>query len=302
MLRFVICLVLVFVGAMATVRAQEQPLPEGDEAFWEFLDYSATQRSTKTLWVEGSRESTDGQDYYAEFDLALASGYWFMIGAGKSRIPLDEGTFEPDRYFVGGSTRRFSATRLDFSYLYWGESRQLVTQTFTVGADWWGKNWSVRGGPQFRAIDLFTRPREDGSQRELNVSSRALEAWVGFHGLRKWEFIVGAARYRYSRDLTPLSRPIVSRAFSAQALTLAYSFLDRWGSLEAAYRIGNTRLSLKGIRTRSAIDFTDTNVATFTVGWFGHRNFFVSGEAGRVAPEFGELSTYATLRLGYSWQ
>jgi hypothetical protein len=39
-----------------------------------------------------------------------------------------------------------------------------------------------------------------------------------------------------------------------------------------------------------------------TVGWFGHRNFFVSGEAGRVLPEFGERSSYASLRLGYSWQ
>lgn len=210
-------------------------------------------------WLLALSALTDENDYehaLGSFHLGLGEATWLSLTAGASLAPSIVSEVHAGLAAIG-IEHDFGPVGVALTYEDWGDDGNLETR------DWHGELF-LRGDDYRIGLLL--------EQREIDIWFTGLSGPLGrdIRRIRLDADGIGlTGRYRISRDWQvygafmdfdyPPRLRVVPRAdrlnlLSNSAVTLAYSFVDRYASVGVERAIGPTLLNLTLGRDRSAID------------------------------------------------
>jgi hypothetical protein len=192
----------------------------------------------------------------ASFHFAFQDETWVSVTAGRSRAPSTEQDVRAGLLALGVD-HNFGPIGLALSLEEWGDDNNLESR------DWRGEIFFDRDRFRFavvherRAIDIFFSGLGApiaSDLRRVGVDADGLGVNWRFELAPKWQTFGSWMDYDYPRGIRLVPRANRLDLLSTSAVTLAYSFIDRYETVGLEYSFGQKLINIDYGRDRSTID------------------------------------------------
>jgi hypothetical protein len=202
------------------------------------------------------RDEDSYEHSLASFHFAFQDETWVSVTAGRSQAPSTEQEVSAD-LFAFGIDHNFGPIGFALSAEQWGDDNNLESQ------GWRGEIFFDRDRYRFavvherRAIDIFFSPFGApllSDLRRVGIDADGLGFNWRFRLAPKWQTYGSWMEYDYPRGIRLIPRADRLDLLSTSAVTLAYSFIDRYETVGFEYSLGEKLISFDYGRDRSTID------------------------------------------------
>jgi hypothetical protein len=192
----------------------------------------------------------------ASFHFAFQDETWVSVTAGRSHAPSTEQAVSAD-LFALSIDHNFGPIGFALSAERWGDDNNLESQ------DWRGEIFFDRDRYRFavvrerRAIDIFFSPFGPPlltDLRRVGIDADGLGFNWRFQLAPNWQTYGSWMDYDYPRGIRLIPRADRLDLLSTSAVTLAYSFIDRYETVGFEYALGEKLISFDYGQDRSTID------------------------------------------------
>jgi hypothetical protein len=224
-------------------------------------------------WMLAVSALTDEQSYEltnAGLSLAFRDETWLSLTAGQSHAPSNEADIRASLVSVG-IEHDFGPVGLGVAAERWGDSGNLETRDW-LGEIFFGDDrYRVAFAVERRAIDIYF----SGSglapiatdRRRASIDADGVGIDWRFRIAPSWRSYGSWMDYDYPRGIRLVPRVDRLGLLSASAVTLAYSFVDRYETVGFERSLERLLINFDFSRDRSAIDGTRLRSAAASVLW-----------------------------------
>lgn len=210
-------------------------------------------------WVVILSALQDEESYehtLAGFHFAFQDETWVSVTAGRSHAPSTEQDVRAE-LFALSVDHNFGPIGFALSAEQWGDGNNLESR------DWRGEIFFDRDRYRFavvheqREIDIFfsgTGAPLPGDLRRAGIDADGLGFSWRFRLTPDWQTYGSLMDYDYPRGIRLIPRADRLNLLSASAVTLAYSFIDRYETVGLEYSFGDKLINFDYGQDRSTID------------------------------------------------
>jgi hypothetical protein len=210
-------------------------------------------------WVVILSALKDEESYehsLVSFLLALNDDTWLSMSAGRSRAPSIERDVRASLTSLG-IDHDFGPIGLALSAEQWGDSNNLESRDWRGEIFFGSERYRIALVREDRAIDIFFSGQ--GAPIATDLRSVGIDAdGVGlnwrFELAPNWQTYGSWMDYDYPRGIRLVPRAERLDLLSTSAVTLAYSFIDRYETIGFEHSMGLKLINFDYSRDRSTID------------------------------------------------
>lgn len=251
------------------------------------------------LLLSGLTDEDSYEHALGSFHLGLGEATWLSLTAGQSRAPSTETDVRANLVAVG-LEHDFGPIGIAVSSERWGDADNLESRDWQSELFFRRERFRVALLHERRAIDIYFSGA--GAPMLTDLRRVGIDAdGTGISGRWRisplWQVYGSLMQYDYPRGVRAVPRAERLDLLSTSAVTLAYSFIDRYATLGFERAIGLKLLNIDFGRDRSTIDGETLRSLSASMLWpIAPRMDFEVTLGGSRAGGFG-TSVYGGLTL-----
>jgi hypothetical protein len=208
------------------------------------------------LSLSALRDENAYEHAVASFHLGVGADTWVAVTAGSSHAPSIENDVRA-RLLAADVEHDFGPVGMALGVESWGDADNLEAQDLRGELFFSGDRYRFALLLEQRDIDIYFSgsgaPRVTDLRR-IGVDADALGLSVRYRLSPYWQVYGAWMDYDYPSRMQVVPRADRLKLLSASAVTLAYSFVDRYVTFGVERGFGRTLLNIDVGRDRSAID------------------------------------------------
>lgn len=220
---------------------------------------SAYAQDDDTPWMlslSGLRDENAYEHAVASFHLGVGEDTWLSLTAGSSHAPSSE-TDVSAGLLAADIEHDFGPAGFALGVESWGDADNLESQDLRGELFFERERYRVALLAEQRDIDIYFSG--DGAPRitdlrKVSVAASGLGISARFRISSDWQVYGIWMKYDYPLRVRVIPRADRLKLLSASAVTLAYSFVDRYATFGVEKAFGQTLLNVDLGRDRSTID------------------------------------------------
>ena len=207
------------------------------------------------LALSAQRDDDAYEQAIASFHLGVTENTWLSLTAGGSRAPSTEPDVSAGLSAIGVE-HDFGRIGFSVSFEDWGDAGNLETRDWRGEVFFSDERYRVALMRETRAIDIYYSgggillPTD---LRRAEIDADGLGVGWGFRLTPKWRTYGSWMSYDYPRRLALVPRIDRLDLLSTSAVTLAYGFVDRYGTIGFEHTLGQKLVNLDLSQDRSTI-------------------------------------------------
>jgi len=224
-------------------------------------------------WMLAASVLTDEQSYEhanAGLYLAFRDKTWFSLTAGQSRAPSAEEDIRAGLVSLG-IEHDFGPVGFGLAAERWGDADNLETQDWQGEIFFGDERYRVALAVERRAIDIYFSGAGlvpiATDLRRASIDADGVGIDWRFRIAPTWRTYGSWMDYDYPRGIRLVPRADRLGLLSSSAVTLAYSFADRYETLGFEHSVERMLINFDFSRDRSAIDGTKLRSVTASLLW-----------------------------------
>lgn len=207
------------------------------------------------LALSAQRDDDAYEQAIASFHLGVTENTWLSLTAGRSRAPSTEPDVSASLSAIG-LEHDFGRIGFSVSFEDWGDAGNLESRDWHGEVFFGDERYRVALMRETRAIDIYYSgggillPTD---LRRAEIDADALGVDWRFRLTPGWRTYGTWMSYDYPRRLALVPRVDRLNLLSTSAVTLAYGFVDRYGTVGFEHTLGQKLVNLDLSRDRSTI-------------------------------------------------
>lgn len=159
-----------------------------------------------TVSIDGTYYRDSSYDSHLNINIPLSGGEQFFLGAGYSKISLEENSLSTQSALLGLKGNITPSFLFGGELAFWGNENSITTRQVTFNLDYASSPWQLNLRPSYRRISVysedFSPSNRTVTRARIDNDNYGMNANLSYSGPGNWNHRFHASYQYYTEDMT----------------------------------------------------------------------------------------------------